>query len=175
MILQFSDGQEIDVIAIFGRPRMINGCKRDVLSIEIDPNTMLIGHLETFFKTAQKDVLYSIDDDGHRLKIGEGYNFLLAVRSENRLIDQMPGSMNPPEYEDIHIVELAQLNTEEYEAYVHGEWQPPEIISNDDQLDHIYWEDKIEIISDETILSYINESFTNAIETSDQTPIVLTP
>ena len=174
MILQFSDGQRIDVIAIFGRPRMINGCKRDVLSIEIDPKTTSLEDLNTLFNSSITNVLYSIDDEGHRLKIGEGYNFLLSVRSENRLVDQMPGTLDPPEYEDIYIVDIAQLNVEEMQQYQNGNWIAPEI-NNDTELDHIYWEDKIEIISDETILSYINESFSNAIESSTQTPIVLSP
>ena len=82
--------------------------------------------------------------------------------------------VDPPEYEDIYIVDIAQLNVEEMQQYQNGNWIAPEI-NNDTELDHIYWEDKIEIISDETILSYINESFSNAIESSSQTPIVLSP
>lgn len=123
MILEFVDGTQIEVEAIFGGPRLINGVMRDTLRIEVSPNTIGFDDLKSLFKNnPATSMLYSytnnIDEEGNAITekntIGEGYNIFVSISDETRKVVTPPGMLLPDKLEDIFIVTIAQMTYQEY-------------------------------------------------------------
>ncbi len=125
MILEFEDGQQITVKAILGGPRLVDGVMRDVLRVEIDPETMAFRDVKTLFTQPSKtNHLYTYgeepDENGDpvvkKILSGEGYNHFVSISEERRRVIYPPGRIRPPEYEEIIAVCVAQMTYEEYKA-----------------------------------------------------------
>ena len=125
MILEFVDGSSIDVIAIFGSPVNINGTMRDVLTIDIDPNTISQNKLrEIFNNTNNLAHLYTYEDEVNendeivtsKIEIGEGYTILLNVEKETRKVEKFPGKITPDEFTSVLVVTIAQMTYDEWIA-----------------------------------------------------------
>lgn len=123
MILEFVDGTQIEVEAIFGGPRLINGVMRDTLRIEVSPDTIGFDDLKVLFKNnPATSMLYSytnnIDGEGNTITekntIGEGYNIFVSISDETRKVVTPPGMLLPDKLEDIFIVTIAQMTYQEY-------------------------------------------------------------
>lgn len=123
MILEFVDGTQIEVEAIFGGPRLINGVMRDTLRIEVSPDTIGFDDLKSLFKNnPATSMLYSytnnIDEEGNTITekntIGEGYNIFVSISDETRKVVTPPGMLLPDKLEDIFIVTIAQMTYQEY-------------------------------------------------------------
>lgn len=123
MILEFIDGIQIEVEAIFGGPRLINGVMRDTLRIEVNPNTIGFNDLKALFKdNSATSMLYTytnnIDEEGNTITekntIGEGYNIFVSISDETRKVVTPPGMLLPDTMEDVFIVTIAQMTYQEY-------------------------------------------------------------
>ena len=123
MILEFINGDQINVNSIFGGPKLINGVMRDTLRIEINPNEYTFDQLKSFFKdNPNTSKLYSYseskDDNGDIInvknEIGEGYKIFVSISDEERHIQQVPGKLVPARTEEVYIVTIAQQTYEEY-------------------------------------------------------------
>lgn len=123
MILEFVDGTQIEVEAIFGGPRLINGVMRDTLRIEVKPDTIEFDSLKALFKdNPATSMLYSytnnIDEEGKTISekntIGEGYNIFVSISDETRKVVTPPGMLLPDKMEDVFIVTIAQMTYQEY-------------------------------------------------------------
>ena len=120
MILEFVDGTQIIVNTIIGGPAIVGDNTRDVLTIEIDPNSISIANLESKFhniKNLAHLYTYEIDEEtgnNCKLEIGEGYTMVLKVESLTRVVPPFPGKISQIEYETIYIVKLAQLTYQEW-------------------------------------------------------------
>lgn len=132
-ILELLDGQQIEVVRILGGPRLINGVMRDTLSIEVDPSTMSLDELASIFKDSSKTnhLFTYIDENDSKVKveIGEGYDIFVSAHLEHRKVDRVPGKIAPDQYEDIIVVNIAQLTYDEYQDFQNGTWVPPDIQS----------------------------------------------
>lgn len=119
MILEFLDGSQIDVIAIFGGPQLINGVMRDTLRIEVSP-TIEFDKLKSHFKDNPKtSMLYSYTEsaDGSEVtknEIGEGYNIFVSISDEERKKASPPGRLLPDQIEEVYVVTIAQMTYQEY-------------------------------------------------------------
>ena len=135
MTLEFLDGTQLEVIRIFGGPRMINGISRDTLSIEVDPSEATIEELRNLFSDSSKtnNLFLYLSNEANTTEtkslVAEGYNILVSCRKETRKIDRMPGMISRDEYEDINIVNISQLTYDEYQQFIEGIWTPPIIDS----------------------------------------------
>ena len=124
MKLEFRDGSQIDVIAIFGGPRLINGVMRDTLRIEVSPETIEFEELKSHFKDNPKtSMLYSYTEEptvnGTVLQknfIGEGYNIFVSISNEIRRVQNPPGILAPDVMEEVNIVTISQMTYQEYSA-----------------------------------------------------------
>lgn len=123
MILEFLNGEQITVNAIFGGPKLISGVMRDTLRIEINPETISFDDLKSKFKdNSNLSKLYayseSIDSEGNmnlvKTEIGEGYNIFISISDEERHIQQVPGKLAPAVTEEVYIVTIAQQTYEEF-------------------------------------------------------------
>ena len=128
MFIELVDGTQIECIRIIGGPRKYEGEIRDTLSIEIKPGRLSLNDLIGIFKYPDNTrKLYALKNanDTSKLEIGEGYCILASGRKENRKKVTQPGKMVPVEYEDIFIINLAQLTYGEYQKFLAGEFTPP--------------------------------------------------
>lgn len=123
MKLEFLDGSQIDVIAIFGGPRMINGKIRDTLRIEVSPESSNLEDLKIYFQDPLKtSILYSYTEETglHQMElnkniIGEGYNIFVSADQETRKIPQPPGVLAPDQTETINVIVISQMTYQEYQ------------------------------------------------------------
>lgn len=123
MKLEFLDGSQIDVIAIFGGPKMIDGVMRDTIRIEVSPESSNLEDLKTYFKDPLKtSMLFSYTEEqisgNIELKknmIGEGYNIFVSANQETRKIQQQPGILAPEQTEDINVIVISQMTYQEYQ------------------------------------------------------------
>lgn len=124
MILQFKDGSKLNVLDIFGGPRLIMGVMRDTLRIEVDPSTTSFGELKALFKNnPNTSTLYSytdaVDDQNRPVikknEIGEGYEIFVSITDEERRITPPPGKMAPDQIEEVFVVTIAQMTYQEYQ------------------------------------------------------------
>ena len=125
MILEFVDNNQLEVLNIMGGPANIDGIIRDVLTIEVDPDTILIGNLKNLFSdTDNLARLYTYEEELNengdvlinRIEIGEGYTILLGVEKVNRKVIPFPGKIVPDSYECIFQVQIAQMTYDEWTA-----------------------------------------------------------
>lgn len=123
MILEFKNGDQLQVMTIFGGPVTFDGITRDVLTIEIDNKTTTVDNLKHIFSNASNMThLYTyedtFDENGDsiniKIEIGEGYTILLGIEEITRKVDHIPGKMLPDEYETIYIVTIAQMTYDEW-------------------------------------------------------------
>lgn len=112
MKLEFADGRQLEVIAIYGGPKLIQGAMRDTLRIEVDPSLITFDNLKALFIDQDNlSVLTSITQAGGeetRSEIGKGYTIFVSISDENRNIAQVPGKLEPPTTEEIYVVSIAQ-------------------------------------------------------------------
>lgn len=122
MTLEFANGTQLEVDAIFGGPRLVRGVMRDTLRIEVNPETIGFAELRAMFKdNPATSVLYSyVEDDGSpnpvRKQVGEGYSIFVSISDEERKVTTPPGVMAPDKIEEIYVVQIAQQTYEEYTA-----------------------------------------------------------
>ena len=123
MILEFANGDKINVMTIIGGPVNFQGIIRDVLSIEVDPDEISIEELKRIFEDAPNlAYLYTYEDeeDGDipytKIEIGEGYTIVVGIEEVTRKVNQTPGKIVPDTYETINLVTLAQMTYEEWMA-----------------------------------------------------------
>ena len=110
MKLEFADGTQLNVLTIHGGKQYIRGGQRDVLTIDVSPADATIAELIALFQSGEKTgVLTSIDDSGERHEIGADYVLYLSVSNELREIASEPGVLEPPVYEEVNAVKIAQL------------------------------------------------------------------
>lgn len=123
MILEFKNGDQLQVMTIFGGPVTFDGITRDVLTIEIDNKTTTVDNLKHIFSnTSNMTHLYTyedtFDENGDsiniKIEIGEGYTILLGIEEITRKVDRIPGKLLPDEYETIYIVTIAQMTYDEW-------------------------------------------------------------
>ena len=123
MILEFANGDQIQVNAIYGSPKLINGVMRDVLRIEINPELYEFDELKSKFKdNPNTSTLYTYPeienaDNASTMKteIGEGYKIFVSISDEERHIQQVPGKLAPAITEEVYVVTIAQQTYEEYQ------------------------------------------------------------
>lgn len=137
MILQFKDGTQLDVIGIFGGPRLIMGVMRDTLRIEVDPSSVTFDELKALFKNnPNTSTLYTytetVDDNNRPIikknEVGEGYEIFVSISDEERRITPPPGKMAPDQIEEVYVVTVAQMTYQEYQqAHDVGEETTPEV------------------------------------------------
>lgn len=120
MILEFLDGSKMEVLSIFGGPRLINGVMRDTLRIEISPSAVKFEELRECFKNNPKTaMLYTYTEDSDtKNNIGEGYQIFVSISDEERKIAVVPGKMVPDEYEEVYVVTIAQMTYQEYTSTI---------------------------------------------------------
>ena len=125
MLLEFLDGSQIAVHAIFGGPRLVMGVMRDTLRVEVSPETITFDQLKNLFKDRNKcRTLYSytddVDDDGNPIviknTIGEGYSIFVSISDEERSVRYQPGLLRPERTEEVYVVTIAQMKYNEYLA-----------------------------------------------------------
>lgn len=123
MILEFTNGNSINVMTIIGGPVNFQGIIRDVLSIEVDPNEISIEELKRIFgDTSNLAYLYTYEDEEDgvipytKIEIGEGYTIVVGIEEVTRKVNQIPGKIVPDVYETINLVTLAQMTYEEWMA-----------------------------------------------------------
>lgn len=123
MILEFLNGDQLNVKAIFGGPRLISGIMRDTLRIEIDPKTISFDDLKNKFKdnpNVAKLYTYSESTDSEgkvnavKTEMGEGYKIFVSISDEERHVQQVPGKLAPAVTEEVYIVTIAQQTYEEF-------------------------------------------------------------
>lgn len=137
MILQFKDGTQLDVLGIFGGPRLIMGVMRDTLRIEVDPSSVTFDKLKALFKNnPNTSTLYTytetVDDNNRPIikknEVGEGYEIFVSISDEERRITPPPGKMAPDQIEEVYVVTVAQMTYQEYQqAHDVGEETTPEV------------------------------------------------
>lgn len=125
MILEFLDGSQLEVLNVFGSPRLVMGVMRDTLRIEVDPKTIGFDELKSKFKdNPQTKMLYTYltvarndepDEDAplEKVAVGEGYSIFVSISNEQRAITTPPGVLAPVEYEEIYAVTIAQMTYQE--------------------------------------------------------------
>jgi hypothetical protein len=125
MLLELNDGMQLNPIAIFGGPRLVDGVLRDTLRIEFEQTGLNTTVLRSIFTDSNKTMhLYTynddIDEDGNvvevKTEVGEGYCIFVSVSDETRKIMHPPGKILPDVYEDIFVVNIAQMTYDEYTA-----------------------------------------------------------
>lgn len=123
MKLEFLDGTQLEVINIFGGPRLVMGVMRDTLRIEVSPNTIDFKDLKTLFKDNPATALLycyteTVDESGNNIteknEIGEGYSIFVSVSDEERKVAAPPGRLAPDEIEEVFVVTIAQMTYQEY-------------------------------------------------------------
>lgn len=122
MILEFLDKSQLDVLSIFGGPRLINGVMRDTLRIEVSPSIITFDELKASFKDNPKTAtLYTysnIDDPTIKHEAGVGYMIFVSITDEERRIISPPGKMVPDEFEEVFIITIAQMTYQEYQKVI---------------------------------------------------------
>lgn len=122
MILEFLDKSQLDVLSIFGGPRLINGVMRDTLRIEVSPSIITFDELKASFKDNPKTAtLYTysnFDDPTIKHEAGIGYMIFVSITDEERRIISPPGKMVPDEFEEVFIVTIAQMTYQEYQKVI---------------------------------------------------------
>jgi len=114
VILGFHNDTQIEVMQIFGGPRLLYGSMRDVLTIEIEVkegNTVDVIK-KLFLENIGSGTLYAITDND-KTEIGQGYNILVSVADEYREVVPTPGKREPLTIEEVYIVTLAQSTHQE--------------------------------------------------------------
>lgn len=123
MKLEFANGEQIDVKAIFGGPKLIMGVLRDTLRIEVDPETITFDNLKQIFtSTSMVSTLYtyseSLDENNQKTSVkttlGEGYKIFVSISDEVRRINQVPGKLAPDKTEEVYVVTIAQQTYQEH-------------------------------------------------------------
>lgn len=122
MKIEFLDGTQLDVIVIFGGPRLIDGVMRDTLMLEFDPKKYELSELTTHFQDDAKCMsLFSYTEENingeitlQKNKIGDGYTVFISAESETRRIQPPPGVLAPEETESVNVVTIAQITYQEY-------------------------------------------------------------
>ena len=127
MILEFTDGSQLECLRIFGKPVTYNGIERDTLSIEISPDDTSLEHVRTYFlNPSNMEFIYSRkSSDAVKETIGTGYMILVDSRTENRRVKHRPGEMVPETYQDVIIITIAQLTYQEYQDWKNGTGEIP--------------------------------------------------
>lgn len=122
--LEFADGRQIDVIAIYGSPQLIYGAMRDTLRIEVDSAKTSFNSLKALFENINNlETIYSISisDDSSvepvRNEIGSGYNMLVSISEEHRRT-QKTGAMEAPVDDVIFVVTIAQETYAEHQLRI---------------------------------------------------------
>lgn len=124
MKLEFADGRQIEVIAIYGGPRLIQGSMRDTLRIEVNPSLINFDNLKALFMDSDNlSTIYSITESTNetgdmvetKSEIGEGYTLFVSISDEVRNIAQIPGKLEPPTSEEIYTVTIAQETYAEHQ------------------------------------------------------------
>ena len=114
MILEFIDGSQISVNNIFGSMRLIFGSMRDTLAIEVDPLLYTFDDLRSHFKDNPKTAfLYTRDQNGNRIDLGEGYKIFVSMENEIREVKRDPGNIGVLQLEEVNIITIAQLTYQE--------------------------------------------------------------
>lgn len=123
MILEFLDKSQIEIIAIFGSPKLVMGVMRDTLNIEVSPSSISFEDLKSHFKDNPKTgTLYTYgettDETGNivtgKITIGEGYNIFVSITDENRKAPSPPGRLVPDKIEEVYVVSIAQMTYQEH-------------------------------------------------------------
>jgi len=110
MKIIFADNSEIEVKTIFGSPCRVQNADRDMLTIEVDPTVANTEGLRTVFMDKSKTSRIRTQDElGQISEVGEDYTIYISSTNERREVVHAPGSINPPEWEEINIVKIAQL------------------------------------------------------------------
>lgn len=118
MLLEFKDGSQLEVGAIFSINSLIAGVLRDILSIEFSSNVYSFDELISYFKdNSNTEILYCyvelIDENGNKVleknKIGIGYQIFVSIAKEYR-------TSTSGETKEIYIVKLAKYTYEEYQT-----------------------------------------------------------
>lgn len=124
MKLRFMDSKVIDVLRIYGGPKLVNGIKRDVLRIEVDPDTITFDELKKCFENNPHTMIMytestSTTDDGEPMteiiELGEGYTQFLSQTIEDITIPHTPGKLEPDITQKTFVVQIAQMTWEEYQ------------------------------------------------------------
>lgn len=122
MKLRFMDGKEIDVLRIYGGPKLIDGIKRDVLRIEVDPDYILFDDLKRCFENNPNTMVMYTDsstvENGEPItelvELGVGYTKFISQTIENITIPHTPGKLEPDIVQKTYIVQIAQMTYDEY-------------------------------------------------------------
>jgi hypothetical protein len=120
MKIELNDGRQLEVKAVFGSNRLINGSFRDTFRIEIDPQEESLIELQKLFKNnPNTSRIYSYitnEETGETVKtlMGEGYTIFISVANEMRELPITPGLLAPPVQEDINVVTIAQMTYAEH-------------------------------------------------------------
>lgn len=118
MTVELANGTRLEARDVFGGPRMVNGVIRDVLRLEFDLREQTFLELRTLFRdNPATDHLFTYDDEGNKLEMGNGYNIFISIADEQRTIKNPPGVLAKEEVEDVFVVQLAQQTLAE-----HAEW-----------------------------------------------------
>lgn len=119
MILEFADGDQISVDAIYGSPKLIGGVMRDVLRIELSPELYTFDELKSKFKdNPNTSTLYTYSEsNGEKVKneVGKGYKIFVSISDEEKHIQHVPGKLAPAVTKEVYVVTIAQQTYEEYQ------------------------------------------------------------
>lgn len=125
MKIRFMDGEEIDVLRVYGGPKLVNGVTRDVLRIEVDTNTITFDKLRSLFENNPNAMVLHTDsisptESGgvyvEDVKMAEGYTIFISQTIEDVKVPHTPGLLEPDTTEHVFVVLLAQMTYEEYQA-----------------------------------------------------------
>lgn len=129
MIIEFLNGEQLEVNSIYGAPRLVDGVIRDVLKIEVNINNDK-SNLERLFKdnpNAFKIYSYSETPDENggvkstKTLMAEGYTIFISIDTEEKVIKHPPGRLLPDTKENVRVIMIAQQTYEEYQSSIRSE------------------------------------------------------
>ena len=124
MILEFQDGTQLEVFAIYGMPRMVEDKQRDVWKILVLRDQTLKEELQALFQDHPEKTnrMYTYgeaeQEDGtfqeEKVLSGQGYNMFLSIEEDTFKMVGIPGRLYQEQSIPMYAIYLAQMTYEEY-------------------------------------------------------------
>ena len=126
MIIEFQDGEQMEVTAIYGSSQFVNGKTRDVWRIVVPRNYKTKDELIKLFRDNPNKTcrIYTYGEVPgltgipytKKILSGQGYNIFISVQEEEERRVGIPGRLFKEIIEDVYAIYIAQMTYDEYVA-----------------------------------------------------------